>query len=137
MAPEAGLRSALTGLLLAAGALGLYASRLGPGAEYARSAAMVVVLAGSLVMAWAELAGARPWWKASLPRRARFWIVIVAVGASLPLCMWFAPLAALLHMGPIAPADWGLAALIVAAACGWRALGWKPRVAQDKPQSEW
>lgn len=137
MAPEAGLRSALTGLLLAAGALGFYASRLGLGAEYARSTAMVVVLAGSLVMAWAELAGARPWWKANLPRRARFWIVIVAVGASLPLCMWFAPLAALLHMCPIAPADWGLAALIVAAASGWRAFGRKPRVTQDKAQSGW
>jgi P-type Ca2+ transporter type 2C len=137
MAPKAGLRSALTGLLLAAGALGLYASRLGLGAEYARSAAMVVVLAGSLMMAWAELAGARPWWKANLPRRARFWIVIVAVGASLPLCMWFAPLAALLHMAPIAPADWGLAALIVAAASGWRAFGRKPQVTQDKAQSGW
>jgi len=126
MALGPGLRSALTGLALAAGAFGLYASRIGLGADYARSAAMVVVIGGSLVMAWAELAGVRPWWKANLPQRARFWIVIAAVAASLPLCMEFAPLAALLHMCPIAPVDWGLAALIVAAATGWRAFGWRP-----------
>ncbi len=125
------MRAGLTGALVMAGALWLYAHRLSLGAAYARSAAMAVIIGGGVMLAWAELAGSRPWWRARWPRRLRFWAVVAAVGASLPVCMTFAPLANLMHMRPISPADWGYAALIVLIAVGWRAFGWGPAPARQ------
>lgn len=118
------MRAGLTGALVMAGALWLYAHRLSMGAAYARSAAMAVIIGGGLMLACAELFGARPWWEVRWPRRLRFWAVVAAVSASLPICMTFAPLASLMHMRPISAADWGYAALIVCIAVGWRAFGW-------------
>ncbi len=129
------VRAALTGALVMAGALGLYAYRLALGAAYARSAAMAVVIGGSLMLAWAELAGSRPWWHAPWPRRLRFWAVVAGVAASLPLCMTFGPLASLMQMQPISPADWGYAALIVLIAVGWRAFGWNFAGMQQETRS--
>jgi hypothetical protein len=49
--------------------------------------------------------------------------VIFAVAASLPVFMLTPPLATLLMIRPIAPADWGIAILAAAIAVGWRASG--------------
>jgi len=119
------LRSAITGMLLSAGALAVYAYRLPFGVDYARSVAMVVVIGGSIVLAFAELAGPRPWWKAPLGRPRRFAIIMTGVAATLPLCMNWHPLAQLLHIRPIALTDFALAAAVIIAATGWRAFGWR------------
>ncbi len=120
------LRSALSGGLLAAGALALYAVRLHGGGPYARSAAMAVVIGGCLLLVWAELAADRPWWTVPFPRSVRFWVVCILVAASLPASMAIRPLAALLQMGVISLADWGIVFLIILLAVGWRAFGWTP-----------
>ena len=127
------LRSAITGALLSAGALALYAHRLALGVEYARGVAMTVVIGGSMVLAWAELAGRRPWWRAPLGRPLRFAIIMAGVAATLPLCMNWHPLADLLHMRPIGAADFALAGVVVIAATGWRAFGWRSDAALTLP----
>jgi P-type Ca2+ transporter type 2C len=124
----AAIRAALSGALLTAVALALFALRLGEGENYARSVAMVVVVAGSLLLVWAEYAGARRWWRVRAPDKWRFWIVISAVAVSLPAFMLTPPIASLLMIGPIASADWGIAILGAALAVGWRAFGTAPLV---------
>ena len=104
-------------------ALALYAIRLGDGENYARSVAMVVAVVGSLFLVWAEYAGTRRWWRVRAPDKRRFWIVIFAVAVSLPIFMLTPPIAKLLMISPIAPADWGIAILGAAAAVSWRAFG--------------
>ena len=127
----AAIRAALSGALLTAVALTLFALRLGQGENYARSVAMAVAVVGSLFLVWAEYAGARRWWRVRAPDKWRFWIVIFAVAASLPAFMLTPPIARLLMISPIAPADWGIAILGAALAVGWRAFGTKPAV--EKP----
>ena len=117
------IRSALSGALLTAAALALFALRLPAGENYARSVAMVVAVAGSLFLVWAEYAGKRRWWRVRAPAQRRFWIVIFAVAASLPLFMLTPQIAKALMIQPIAIADWGVALLLASAAVGWRAPG--------------
>jgi Ca2+-transporting ATPase len=123
IATGAALRSILSGALLAAGALAIYATRLSGGGPYARGVAMAVVIGGSLAMVWAELAGSEPWWRVRAPRALSFWAVLAMVAASVPICMTVPMLAEVLQMRPIRPKDWLLAAAIVAGATGWRAFG--------------
>ncbi len=125
------LRSALCGALLTIAALGLYATRLFQGVAYARGAAMAVVVTGSLILVWAEIAGERRWWNIPVPRTARFWSVCAAVAVSLPLFMNVRPLATLLGIGAISGSDWAAVAMLSVAAVGWRAFGW--RVARAEP----
>jgi Ca2+-transporting ATPase len=117
------MRAAVSGALLTAVALALYAIRLGDGENYARSVAMVVAVVGSLFLVWAEYAGTRRWWRVRAPDQRRFWFVILAVAVSLPIFMLTPPIARLLMISPIAPADWGIAILGAAAAVSWRAFG--------------
>jgi Ca2+-transporting ATPase len=124
------LRSATCGILLMAGTLALYAARLDVDEAYARGTAITVVVLGSLVLVWSTLAGARPWWRVSPPRDARFWAVIAIVAGSLPLLMYLKPAAALLAIAPIAARDWILAGLIAVAAVAWQAAG--TRAAADE-----
>ena len=119
----AAYRAALSGALLTVMALALFALRLRDGENYARSVAMVVAVVGSLFLVWAEYAGTRRWWRVRAPEQRRFWLVIFAVAASLPAFMLTPPLAKLLIIRPIAPADWGIAILAAAIAVGWRAFG--------------
>lgn len=119
----AAYRAALSGALLTAMALALFALRLRAGENYARSVAMVVAVVGSLFLVWAEYAGTRRWWRVRAPEQRRFWLVIFTVALSLPVFMLTPPLAALLMIRPIAPADWAIAVLAAALAVGWRAPG--------------
>ncbi|HVA41641.1 MAG TPA: HAD-IC family P-type ATPase, partial [Candidatus Binataceae bacterium] len=116
-------RSAFSGALLTVAVLAEYASRLDRGEPYARAAAMVVVILGSLFLMWAELAGDRPWWRTPLPTRAGFWIVSLLVAASLPIFMALGPIAALLQIAPIAPRDWAKAAALAMVPVLWRVAG--------------
>jgi Ca2+-transporting ATPase len=120
---RAALRSILCGALLATGALAIYATRLSGSGPYARGVAMVVVVGGSLALVWAELADGERWWRTSVPRTLRFWVVVAMVAASLPICMIVPVLAGVLQLRPIALSDWLLAAAIVIGATGWRAFG--------------
>ena len=113
------IRSAFSGALLTVAALAEYAARLDRGETYARAAAMVVVILGSLFLMWAELAGDRPWWRTPLPRRASFWIVSVLVAASLPIFMALGTIATLLQIAPIAPRDWAIAAALAVVPVMW------------------
>lgn len=117
------LRSAVSGLLLAGAALVLYNSRLVVGEDYARTAAMVVVISGALLLVLAELAGTQKWWRSPLPREPRFWLVIGSVALSLPLFLTLEPAAELLMLKPIAARDWLLAIALSVATVGWRAAG--------------
>jgi Ca2+-transporting ATPase len=116
-------RSFLSGGLLAAAALIEYASRLDRGEPYARAAAMVVIIVGSLWLMWTELAGDRSWWKTSPPARAGFWIVTISVVASLPVFMAFGPAAALLGIEPITLRDWLIAGALAFVPVVWRVAG--------------
>jgi P-type Ca2+ transporter type 2C len=120
------LRSAFSGALLTVATLVEYAARLDRGETYARAAAMVVVILGSLFLMWAELAGDRPWWRTPLPSRASFWIVSVLVAASLPIFMALGPIATLLQIAPIAPRDWAIAGLLAVIPVMWRVAGTEP-----------
>lgn len=120
--PGRAMVSALSGALLAAAALGLYVALLGRGEIYARSAAMVVVVAGSLMLVWAELCGNRAWWREELPRRARFWIVCGVVALSLPVFMETTPIATVLGIGPVHAWGWIAALMLTAGAVGWRSF---------------
>jgi len=113
---------------LTAVALALFALRLGQGENYARSVAMVVAVVGSLLLVWAEYAGTRRWWRVRAPDKWRFWVVISAVAVSLPAFMLMPPIARLLMISQIAPADWGIAILGATLAVGWRAFGTAPVV---------
>jgi Ca2+-transporting ATPase len=117
------LRSTCSGALLAVAALSEYAARLNHGEPYARAAAMVVVIMGSLFLMWAEVAGDRPWWRTPLPARASFWILSLLVAASLPIFMAIGPIAALLQIRPIAPRDWAIAAALAVLPAIWRVAG--------------
>jgi magnesium-transporting ATPase (P-type) len=117
------LRSTCSGALLTVAALSEYAARLNRGEPYARAAAMVVVILGSLFLMWAEVAGDRPWWRTPLPARASFWILSVLVAASLPIFMAIGPIAALLQIRPIAPRDWAIAAALAVVPAIWRVAG--------------
>ncbi len=120
------IRSAFSGALLTVAALAEYAARLDRGETYARAAAMVVVILGSLFLMWAELAGDRPWWRTPLPRRASFWIVSVLVAASLPIFMALGPIATLIQIAPIAPRDWAIGAALAVIPVMWRVAGTEP-----------
>lgn len=117
------LVSAASGGMLAAGALGIYVSLLGHGEAYARSAAMVVAIAGSLLLVWAELCGAGSWWSVGLPREARFWIVAAAIALSLPIFMEVRPIAEVLGIDPLNGRHWMAALALALAAVGWRSAG--------------
>ncbi|HYK64490.1 MAG TPA: cation-translocating P-type ATPase [Patescibacteria group bacterium] len=117
------VRSSISGGVLAAVALALFAMRIGDGENYARSVAMVAAVLGSLWLVWAEYAGMRRWWSLPSPDQPRFWIVILAVALSLPIFMLTPPVARLLMLSPISPLDWAIAILCATAAVCWRAPG--------------
>jgi len=120
--PASAIQSLLTGALLSAGALALYALRLDRGVQYARSAAMVVAVAGSIAMVWAGLPRIGRW-RLAVPSAARFWIVIALVAASLPAFMLIRPIASVMMIAPIDARDWACGLGVAALAAGWRLLG--------------
>ena len=117
-----GLRSAISGALLTAGALGLYYLRLTDGESYARAVAMTVVLAGSLLLVGIELSGNPARAKSRIPLGLRFWTVCVPIAASLPLFMAISPAAKLLGIEWIRPLDFAAAMLVAVLAVGWQAI---------------
>jgi Ca2+-transporting ATPase len=130
-------RSAGSGALLAAGAVAIFVLRRDAGDDLARTAALAAVLAGGLALAWVERRPELAWWRAGLPRTARFWVVAVAVAASLPLVLVSPPLARLLHVAPIGVLDVAVAVAVGVAAIVWRgrssdAAGTDPDLARER-----
>jgi len=119
------MRSAVSGALLTIAALGVFGLRYPAGVESARAAALAVVIAGNLLLVWAERAIDRPWWTVPIPRRRRFWIVYAAVAASLPACVLIGPLARTLHLAPPSALDWTVAFSAAAACVAWRLFGFE------------
>lgn len=117
------LCSALSGVLLAAVALAAYAVRLDRGEAYARGLGMTVVVIGSLVLVWADLAGERPWWRVRPPARWAFWLITLSVALSVPLFMMWGAVADLLHIAPISAGDWGMAIALALVPAVWRIAG--------------
>jgi Ca2+-transporting ATPase len=103
--------SILSGSLLAAAALWLYAARVAGGEAGARSIALAAVILGGLV-----LTGVAP----AVRRSPRFLAVGGAVALSLPLAMYWRPLARALQLAPLDPAGWALALGAALVATGWR-----------------
>ena len=94
---------------------------------------MSVIVAGSLMMVWAEWAGRRPWRRVKLPAQLRFWIVVGCVALSLPAFVMFKPIADLLMLSPLAPSDWLLALMVAILAVCWRAPGSSSARGKDGP----
>ena len=103
--------SLLSGALLAAAALWLYAERLPFGQAEARSAAMAVLIAGGLLLVIAER---------GTSRTVRLFVVCSAVALSLPLAVHFGPLAHALQLAPLDAWEWVRALLLALAAIAWR-----------------
>ena len=116
-------RSVISGTIITVAALALYVWRLPAGVEIARGAAFTTVIAGGLALTWAERALDQPWRSVSIPRTARFWIVVGAVAATMPIAMLIPGLHQVLQIDPIGLVDWGLAIAIAALAVVWRVGG--------------
>jgi P-type Ca2+ transporter type 2C len=125
-------RAAICGALLAVSAIVFYRYRLPVGEDYARGCALGVAILGSLLLVWAEYAGALPWRKVKFPRNTRFWIVVVCVALSLPVFMFARPVASVLMISPISLTDGALALGAAVIAVGWRAFGSPPRCRTTK-----
>jgi P-type Ca2+ transporter type 2C len=119
----AAVRAAASGTLLAAATVLWYWHRLPAGEDYARAAAMAIVILGSLAMAWAEYAGGRAWGTVQIPRDARFWVVMGCVALSLPIFMFVGPIASLLKISPISMTDWAIAIGVAVVVIGWHTAG--------------
>ncbi len=115
-------RSLLSGVVLMAAALWAYAGHLDQGVEYARSLGVATVVAGSLLLVWAERAGDRPLLSVPIPRTTQFWVVWGGVAASLPVFMHVPAIARVFQIVPLRLSDWALIAGVSAISIAWRAL---------------
>jgi hypothetical protein len=121
------LRSLASGAILAAGGLWAYVAHLGHGVVYARSLGVAVVVAGALLLVWAERATEGSFLALPLPRAPRCWATWLAAAASLPLFMHVPAIAALFEIQPLASSDWLVALAAAAASVAWRAPPWPRR----------
>jgi P-type Ca2+ transporter type 2C len=120
----AAFRSALCGLLLAAGAIGAFVLYLPYGEPYARSMAMISAVIGSVLLVFAELAGDRKWWEIATPRDARFWAVCTTAAATPLLFTRVAVFAKLLRLTSLPLEAWAVALGIVGVSVAWHSLGY-------------
>jgi Ca2+-transporting ATPase len=116
------VRSLVSGLLLAAAALWVYVAHLPGGVPHARSLGVAVIVAGSLLLVWAERAPEGSCLAAPFPRSARFWAVLGAVALSLPLVLQVPAAAEVFRVEPLSWSDWGRVLLLAAASVAWRAV---------------
>jgi Ca2+-transporting ATPase len=124
-------RSVISGLLITMAALWMYASRVDVDVLRARSMALTVVIAGNLILVWAERAMDRPWWKVEIPRGPRFWLVWLAVAASLPLCMQVSFMEETLEIAPLTIDQWAAAIGTAVLCVAWRFFGVGARRSSD------
>ncbi|MBV8762901.1 MAG: cation-transporting P-type ATPase [Deltaproteobacteria bacterium] len=114
------VRSLISGSILALSALAIFVWRRGADEEVARTAALAAVLTGGLAVAWVERGLGVPWWRAGIPRTARFWVVALLVAASLPIVLAIPAAAHVMRVAPIGGVDVMAAVLAAFAAIAWR-----------------
>ena len=117
------LPSVLTGLSLTAAVLFTYWASLGEGQVQARSAAIAVLILGSVLLIVAELAGGQPWHAVPWPRTPRFWVVAGLALFSLPVFMETPAIATALQIGTLSLQEWMVATFLATISVGWRAFG--------------
>jgi Ca2+-transporting ATPase len=103
--------SLLSGALIAGTAFLLYSLRLASGEAAARSAAMVVIIAGGVLLVLAQR-GAKA--------TARLVAVCGTVALTLPLAIQIPALAAALQLAPLDLAGWATSLALAAASVAWR-----------------
>ena len=116
------VRSVASGAVLAAGALWSYVAHLSQGVPHARSLAVAVVVAGSLLFVWAERAPEGSFLSVPPPRSARFWVVWGVVALSLPMVLHVPAIADVFRVGPLSASDWGHVLVLALASVAWRAV---------------
>jgi Ca2+-transporting ATPase len=117
------VRSAITGALLTGAVLFAYLVRLPSGEAMARSVAIVVLIAGCVLLSFAEREGERRWIRHDQRVGARFVWVNLAVVLSLPLVIEVPALARVFHVARLGVSDWLFAIALAAASVAWRAVG--------------
>ena len=115
--------SIATGAVLALAVLAIYAAALPKGADAARGFALAALIPGTLLIAWAERAGDRPWRRVPAPNTGRFWGIMGPIAVSLPLLLAWPPAAQILHAAFPSGGQWAIALAAAAGAVGWRAFG--------------
>jgi P-type Ca2+ transporter type 2C len=116
------LRSLCSGAVLMIAALWAYAAHLEHGVEYARTLGIAALIAGSLLLVWAERAGDRWLFSVPLPRTWTFWLVWGGVAVSLPLFMHVPAIATVFQIVPLELSDWALVLGVSAASVAWWAI---------------
>ena len=117
------IRSAISGVVLTVGAVWIYWTHLAEGVAYARSMGLTVVIAGAMLLVWAERGAGGSWSAAPFPRTWRFWGVWGLVALTLPAFMYFRPAARVFEIVPLKGSDWLLALGLAAAGMVWRVGG--------------
>ncbi len=126
--PDAGLldtvgfiRALIEGASLSAAVLALYLALLGLGRfeNEARAVAVATLLLGEVILVLVERAPSIPIWRASVGGNRALPVVLGATILSLLVAVYVPPVSALVHLAPLAPADWTLASVIAGAATLW------------------
>ena len=127
------LRPLAEGAALFGGVLALFLTALGAGTpeDEARALAFAALILGQVALLLAERAPDAPVWRAGLGGNRALPVILVAVLAALLGAVAVPPLAALVRLAPLSPAEWGLAAAVAAATLAWaellKAAGREPR----------
>ena len=142
------LRPALTGGSLTLGVFGLYLAQLSTGTPVAvaRSAALVALILGQSLVILTERSPEVPLWRGGQPET--LWRPALAMGGALltlVLVVCVPSLASILQLGALAPAQWGVAAVVGLVSVGWVELlkpilsrwrGWQERMAMGRVHVE-
>ncbi|HET9796038.1 MAG TPA: HAD-IC family P-type ATPase [Thermoanaerobaculia bacterium] len=115
--------SVATGALLAAAVLAIYAAAVSKGEDAARGFALAALIPGTLLIAWAERAGDRPWRRVPAPNTGRFWGIMAPIAVSLPLLVAWPTASQILHATFPSSGQWAIALAAATAAVAWRAFG--------------
>jgi Ca2+-transporting ATPase len=112
--------SLLSGALLTAAALVVYASHLSSGEAHARTIAIAVLHVGYMALVWIERAALDTQSISPLSKNPWSWLVWLVAAGSFPVISSVEPLARAFHVTRMAPIDWALAATLGIAAVAWR-----------------
>ena len=116
------LRATLVGGVLAVAVTGIFvlALRSGLSADEARTAGVITMIAGQIMLVFVERAGRQPIWRASFAGNRAIAPVVLGTAATLFVALLWPPMAHALHLAPIS--------VELAAGCcigGWLAVLWE------------
>jgi hypothetical protein len=122
LAPRAVILSALSGSLLTAVVLLVYATQAGQGSARARGMALATLILGYRLLVLAERATSRHMANSLFPRSLRFWAVWTTAAISLPILVYVPALGSLMSVAPLKPLDRLVPSIAAVVAVGWRLL---------------